>query len=150
MPTWVHLVAIGVLFLTIFGLGFKSGYDTRASKVPGELADQLKKDNESCNGDKKLTTEVQDDDQKRIDALDAELVRVKLRYASAPARCTPVYTTGSIKAGASGELRGSDDKPFGVSTEALLTYAGDAERMRLQVMACQDFINKVWSRPATR
>lgn len=141
MPPWVHLVAIGVLFLTIFGMGWKTGYDHRAARVPAELAAQLKADTAQCNADKKLTKEASDGYQTHIADLNSRLARTKLLYASQP--CVPVTGIARGSNGASGDK--GLPAAHGVAATALIEYGGDAERVGVKLDALQGFVQRVWA-----
>lgn len=91
-----------------------------------------------CEADKQITQEVSHDYQTKIDALNrrlADLKRVR------PSVCVPVTKpTSGHNAGTGAE----PPRSHGLTSDALLDYAAEAERYRLQLIGCQDFIKKTW------
>lgn len=95
---------------------------------------------EKFASDKKLTEESSRDYQIQVDALNLKLVDVKRMR---PNHCiTPITGEADSSNGSSsiGKHGGQD----GVSTDALYEYAGTCERLRIQVISLQDFIDGVW------
>lgn len=89
-----------------------------------------------CAADKQVTTEVSRDYQKNLAALRSRLAAHRVQ----PDRCIAVArpATGHDAASGTGVAAGSN----GVSSGALIEYAGDAEQYRLQLIACQQFVLK--------
>jgi hypothetical protein len=89
-----------------------------------------------CAADKQVTTEVSRDYQKNLAALRSRLAAHRVQ----PDRCIAVARTptGHDAASGAGVATGSN----GVSSGALIEYAGDAEQYRLQLIACQQFVLK--------
>lgn len=102
--------------------------------------DKFRNSLEQCTTDKALTHEVSNDYQTRIRSLNRQLVELK-RLRDKP-DCVPVSTPpGGRDAGSgTGKPSGQD----GVRSEWLLDYAAEAEQYRLQLISCQDFINRVY------
>lgn len=94
----------------------------------------------ACEADKKLTQEVSNAYQSKISSLNSQLTR--LRNVQ-PARCVPVtQPSGGYHAT---PQSGKPTRPNGgVDSSALYDFAGEAERYRLQLIGCQDFILKTW------
>lgn len=105
--------------------------------VRGER-DTYKASHSQCENDKLIAQEVSNDYQKKLSALDIKLRDLQRVYERT---CIPIDRgTGRRNAASSaGELPRSD----GIPATALLEYAGDAERVRLRLIACQDFITKI-------
>lgn len=139
------IFAVIAAVLAVWGVGVKFGYIWRSEKAAIEIEDQRKADTKSCNDDKALTTEASRAYQINLSNLNHELARVKLLYASAPTKCTSVYTAGHSSPPTETELPNAHvGDVTGITTEALIDYAGVAEHTRLQLIGCQGFITKVW------
>ena len=108
-----------------------------------ELAEQAKVLNNSCNADKAITEGVSNDYQKKLADLGRQLDAVKRVQ---PTRCIPVSAPrpacgSNAKTGANQPVDQN-----GVTSDALYSLAGEAERYRLQLIACQDFIAETWAK----
>jgi hypothetical protein len=103
------------------------------------LAAQAATINSQCNADKKLVEGVSHDYQNRLSAADVELNRLR----AATAVCVPVASTSPGCDGAAGRARPS--RPNGITAQALLDYAADYKKEHEQLIACQNFVNKVWN-----
>jgi len=90
--------------------------------------------------DKKLTEENSRAYQKQVSNLTRKLADAKRLL---PSRCV-VPVTGQASGGNRGATGGINARLDGVSSDALIDYAGECERYRLQVISLQDFINQVW------
>lgn len=144
LGNWKILAVIAAVF-AIWGVGVKFGYAWRSEKALIEIEDQRKADTKSCNDDKALTTEASHAYQINLSNLNHELARAKLLYASAPTKCTPIHTAGYPNPAASAELPNAHaGDATGITTSALIDFAGDAEHTRLQLIGCQGFVTKVW------
>lgn len=103
---------------------------------------QFAKSQEQCVKDKKLTEDTSHDYQDRLKSVTARINALKLHQ---PTKCVMPVTstpTGRISA-----PRGTKPtRTNGVTTSALYDIAGKGEKYRLQLKACQDFVNKVWER----
>lgn len=115
--------------------------DARFTKLrhAEEMASQSQQLTAQCAADKHLTEEVSNDYQTRLGALNRQLAdarRVRV------ARCVVPATdpTGGRDAppGAGEPIR----PHVGVATDALLDYAAEAERYRLQLLSCQEFVRR--------
>ena len=109
-------------------------------KHAAELSSQATTLTEAFQKDKQITYGVSDVYETKLSALNNQLAAYRLH----PAIACPVPTTGAagrhdgaagrrIPAGQNAAL----DKPF-------VEYAGEAEKYRLQLMACQSFITETW------
>lgn len=105
-----------------------------------QLAAQVQFDIAKCNDDKQITTEISHGLQNSLDIANHKLASLKLQK---PSRCVvPASST------ATGHDANST-KPIvsgqnGVTSDALYDFAGDAEKERLKLTACQGFITKTW------
>lgn len=105
-----------------------------------ELAAQETALRAECKADKELTKEVSHGYQSKITDLNAKLAALK---RVRPSRCVvPIAgdTAGRSPAAGADKPAGQDGTP----AESLYDFAGDAEKYRLQLIACQEFIEKTW------
>jgi hypothetical protein len=98
-----------------------------------------------CEDEKKITEEVMYDLQQKVSSLNARVIASKrLR----PATCVPVALDAArLDHGKTDDagLSRQDAKSFGLSSDALIDFAADAESVGLRLDACQDFIRKTWA-----
>lgn len=102
------------------------------------LASQASKLEKQCEADKVLTSEVSNGYQTRLASLADQLARARrVRHT-----CVPVapVTPGGRDAAPGIEQPVRPD--VGVTADALLDYAAEAERYRLQLLSCQEFITR--------
>jgi hypothetical protein len=93
---------------------------------------------QKCNADKKITEDVQNETQTRINSLNDQLASLKrLR----PAKCVPVL---SGPAGQHNGTTGSGKLPIsnGLRSEWLYDFSGRCESTRIELIGCQEFIKK--------
>lgn len=102
------------------------------------LAAQIQFDINKCNDDKQITSEISHGLQNDLNALNDKLKRLRQQ----PAKCLHVTNPASRHdaTASKGINAGSDE----VAAGALIDYAGDAEKYRLQLVSCQGFVSKVW------
>lgn len=132
---WPHLI-IGAL--TAYGTHWiDSAYYNHRQKTA--LEDQEKELKAACAADKEITKGVSHDFQTKNALLHADIGRLNRLYDTA---CVPVTGTAAGHNAATGT--GKPVAADGVNAQALLTFAGDAEGYRLQLIGCQDFIGRVW------
>lgn len=109
-------------------------------RLESALESQRKELLKQCQEDKDLTNEVSTDYQKKIAALNRAIDNLKLH----PAQCVTVTSAaGGHNAAAGGRV---NDRPHEVTDYQLIDYAAIAERYRLQLIGCQNFIKKVWEK----
>lgn len=125
------LIVIGLLYIRVLRA------DLAAMKLERDTAQVTLK---NCQDDQKLTQGVSNVYQTKIRSLNRQLADIK-RVRDNPG-CTPVAnTTGGRDASAgTGQPFGQD----GIRAEWLLDYAAEAEQYRLQLISCQEFIQKTW------
>lgn len=119
---------------------FLHNIDARWTKArhAQELADQKVGLEAQCAADKAITQEVSHDYQARLAALADQLARARrLRNT-----CV-VPTTPPTRGRDAAPLAGEPIRPHvGVPADALLDYAAEAERYRLQLLSCQEFVRR--------
>lgn len=130
-----RLVAYGAAILAIFGLGWHTRGIISDSRLKSALESQEIELVKKCTDNQKTTYEVSNEYQKKITALNNRIAALKLQ----PKTCVPVTITTSGYNATAGSL---DARAHGITSSALYDYAGDAEKYRLQLISCQDFINK--------
>lgn len=133
----LKLIAGGILLIAIvFGLWrlhdsiWDKGYEA------GKIAQQAICTKE-CAKAQNITNEVSHAYQVKIADLNRQLESLRVR----PPRCIAVTgeATSRHNATAGEDEHGGQN---GVPAAALYQYAGEAERYRLQLIACQDFLSK--------
>jgi hypothetical protein len=130
------LVIGGVLGFSFALLIYKAPFIGIEAFHERELSSQASELQAHCEEEKKITKDVSHEYQTKLSSLNAQLARLK-RVQS---HCIVPGTAG----GRDGEAeRGKPSGPDGVSTAWLLEFAGEAERYRLQLISCQDFIRRV-------
>lgn len=111
-------------------------------KMEAAIADVAK----ACADSKKLTEENDREYTKQIDDLGRKLAAAKRMQ---PTRCiVPVAGQAGV-----GDGRAAGDKLHrqnGVTSDALFDFAGECERLRVQVISLQSFINGVWDGKAPK
>lgn len=101
------------------------------------LAAQEQALNASCAKSQQITSEVSNDYQSQIAALNRrvrELKRVR------PDRCVPIADPAGGRDGPASP--GEHGRAHGIDAGALYDFAADGEAYRLQLIACQAFIRK--------
>lgn len=106
------------------------------------LTDQQTVLEKHCADDKQLTEENSRAYKNNMDILADRLIALKRVQ---PARCV-MPVAGETGGGPSSPFTDEHARPDGVSTDALLDYGADCERLRLQVISLQSFINDTWAR----
>lgn len=118
-----------------------------AAKVPGlqrEVESQkalFKAQAEQCEKNKQITEKVSNDYQNNLAKLNLDLGRLRKR----PATCIAVQSTSDSSGHNGSDFRQFNVRPYGISDQWLYDYAGDAERYRIQLNACQTFVKDVWA-----
>lgn len=134
---WIQIAKLAA-FLVVFGMGWYVHSQIAEAHLKDALESQEQQLILQCQNSKKITEEVSHDYQTKIAALTARVNALRMR----PARClvpTPIPSAGRDDATGAGIHAGQD----GVSTTFLLDYAALAEKQRLQLLGCQDFINRI-------
>lgn len=94
---------------------------------------------EQCAADKLVTQEVSRGYQTRLAVLNDQLARARRVRNTCVVPSTAQPADGRDAATGAGE----PVRPHvGVATDALLDFAAEAEQYRLQLLSCQDFVNR--------
>lgn len=101
-------------------------------------AASLKKE---CDAEKKITEEVSYELQNKISDLDRRANEFKRLRPD----CIPIITHAASRDNDAKGDAGFSGSNEGVNSEALFDFAADAERVGLQLDACQGFIKKTWA-----
>jgi len=134
--TW-KLAGIALILTALLGVGWGIHHHIWNQGHSAGVIDGIQQSQEQCNKDKAITKEVSSAYQKKISALNSKLNALRV----SPPKCIAVKPNtpiGRNDAAPGEELRGQNGLPSGV----LYEFAGDAEKSRLQLIACQDFINR--------
>lgn len=138
----IKLIIAGIILTGVFGAGWWVESQIAGTTLRNALEAQETALHTQCDADKKLTSEVSNALQKKLSATNARLSELKRVYSQTT--CLPIArAAGGPDAATGAKLTGPD----GITVTALFDYAGDAEKYRLQLESCQQFISKVWSRP---
>lgn len=129
---------------TMLLLAYKEHEMTKqAQEHQKAITDQISADTTKCNSDKKITKDTNDDYEKAIAVLNADLDALRMR---GPSECRSIgkssITNGSLDATtAATKLLIRDE----INPDYLIDFAGRAEQTRIKLMSCQSFITKTWS-----
>lgn len=137
------LIALGAIPTLILSLAGHSLYMDWVIE-PGQrhaLETQSKQLTEQCAADKKITEESSAKYQTDLVALNDRLNALRMRK---PAACVPIASIATRPDATAKPLKLVG--PYGLSTDFLYDFAGEAERYRLQVIGLQGFVKKVWGR----
>lgn len=135
-----YLIGICCIILTAlvsFGL-HKIDVARLEAKQIKALAAQERRLNESCDKAQQINREISHDYQEQLFALGGKLDTLKRVHANT--RCVPIADTSAGRDGSTqpGKLSG----PHGIRSEWLYDIAAEADKYRLQLIACQNFIKK--------
>lgn len=109
------------------------------------LAEQSDTLIKQCNADKAITTEVSHDYQTQIADLNARLSQLDSMCGTT--RVTvPAAKPATGRYGPAGNCQPAGT--HGVANSALYSLAGEGEKYRLQLIACQSFVTKTWAEHA--
>lgn len=141
------LALVGLSLYVVAGLtiwGLKNRVDVLELKVESveKERDHAKEQYAQCLADQQLTEEVSNGYQTKLTALNRQLSDLK-RLRDKPA-CVPTTSAASERDGTTG--RGEYARSDGIRTIWLYDFAGEAEQYRLQLISCQEFINRTWER----
>lgn len=103
-----------------------------------ELTAQAGRIEKICQQAQSITAEVSNDYQTKLSALDKRLADLKRLQRCVPVNHPADAAGGRDAAPGHGQLPGPD----GVYSDVLYDFAADAEKVRLQLIACQSFIRK--------
>lgn len=95
-----------------------------------------------CETNKAITTGISNDYQSKISDLNNKLAAAKRLH---PSKCITV-SVASPAGGRNAAAGGTQPAgAYGVASDALYDFAGEAEKYRLQLIGCQNFVEKVWA-----
>lgn len=136
LTNWRYILTSGLTFVLAY---FFHSLDVSYLEIKHAKQMQTQKEElvGQCKKAQKLTEDSANDLLKKTSDLTAKLNAYKLRLKSQP---VPATNTASGNDGSprSCQYAGSDSVD-------LLDYAADAEKYRLQLISCQNFITKVWA-----
>lgn len=144
MKTWL-LIGSTALVTTMACFGVHSLYMIKVRHdQTTALADQKSTLTAQCSAAKKTTEEVSHELQQKLSVRDASLADARRLLNSGKCRASvDVNTSGRHDGQASaGELRLQDGLGLEADGQELFDIAGDAESVRLRLIACQDFVTK--------
>ena len=108
-----------------------------------ELEAQAKSLDAQCLKEKAVTEGVSNDYLEKLHALNSRYDSLRVQHG----RCVSVAASKPAvrdNATAAAELPRQDGKSVGLTSDALFSFARDAEHVRLQLLGCQSFITKTW------
>ncbi len=135
LTNW-KIFGMGAVIIAFFGSGVYVRGQWDESRLESKLKAQEAVLIKQCDDDKQKTTEVSRAYQDKIAALNSRIAALRVR----PAKCVPVAISSG---GRNGEASGA--KPsgaHGIDDRFLIDYAAEAEKYRLQLLSCQDFVRK--------
>lgn len=133
---WRYILTSGLTFALAY---FLHSLDVSYLEIKhaNELSTQRDQLVSDCKKAQKLTEESANDLLKKTDDLTAKLNAYKLRLKPKPMP-TPNPASGNDGGSSTCQYAGSDSGD-------LLDYGATAEKYRLQLISCQQFITKVWA-----
>lgn len=134
---WIVIPAILVTGFIAFQL-HKIDVARLEAKQNKALAAQEKQLNEACDKAQQITKEVSHDYQEQLSTLGRQLDTLK--RVRAQSKCVPVSNSPARRDEPT--HAGEFFRHHGLRTDWLYDFAGDAEKYRLQLIACQNFIKK--------
>jgi hypothetical protein len=139
----IRMVAIASLATACFGSGWYVRGEYDASRLKSQLMEQERAIVAQCEADKKLTSEVSNEYQKKITVLNRRVGELKRLHSAV---CVPIAGTpgGHDAAEGAGKL----PRPHGIAAGPLYDFGDDAEQVGLRLDACQDFVRRVWKKKA--
>lgn len=133
---WQPIVATILTFILSYGLHRLDVYRLEDNQRQA-LEEQSVSLQNNCKKVQAITEGVSNDYHKKIINLNASLVALKRVQ---PSRCVPLSTANATRGNNDSNTPSINAGQDGVTSEALIDFAGDAERYRLQLNACQAFI----------
>lgn len=121
------ILALGLSVQTARISWIKAQHSAELSRQETSLTEQFRKN-------QTITNEVSNAFQNSLSSLSDRLAALRMRGAG---ECMPVSVAPSGRDGSSGAGHAG---AHGVDPATLYDYAGEAERYRLQLIACQDFV----------
>lgn len=134
---WIVIPAVLITAFAAFQL-HKLDVARLEAKQIKTLAAQEKKLNEACDKAQQLTEGVSHDYQAQLSALNNKLAALK-RVRAKP-QCVPIANPAAGHDGATQPDKLSG--PRGIRPDWLYDTAFEADKYRLQLIACQDFVKK--------
>lgn len=142
MPIWIikYWIVIPAVLITAFVAFQLHKIDTARleAKYQAALSAQEKQLNEACDKAQQINKEVSHDYQEQLSNLGRKLDTLKRVHANT--QCVPITGTAAGRDGAAKPDKLSG--PNGIRAEWLYDTAAEADKYRLQLIACQDFIKK--------
>lgn len=117
------------------------------AKQRADLVKLANADTKSCNDDKEITERVSHEYEDKISNLNAQLddlQRVR------PNVCITVTSNTAPRNNGTSKPRQSVNQNAKIDSDALYGLAGEGERYRIQLMACQQFVNETWKEQADK
>jgi hypothetical protein len=116
-------------------------------KEAADITAQQTADTKSCNADKAITEGVSHAYEDKITALNSQLNDLQRVRPNVCVTIAAVPTRGSHGSAQQSKPAGSD---AGVNSDALYALAGEGEKYRLQLIACQQFVTETWAEKAAQ
>lgn len=96
-----------------------------------------------CAEEKAITKGVSDEFQEKYSDVSRKLSAARRMYANTCVKLQPPRSASGYNAEAGNALNAGQDA---VAAESFVEFAGEAEKYRLQLIGCQDFITRTWAR----
>lgn len=127
---------IAFVIHTLAATWMEASYELKLTEQKAALTKQ-------CEDAKVITEEVSNEYQKQLAVRDASLADARrMLNKKCTATVVGIPTTGHNGSSGTGKSSGSYDLGVRVDAEELLDIATDGEKYRLQLLGCQDFIEK--------
>ena len=137
--TWQIPFGIGIIVASAFLILLHLWDVNRIEdKNDAALKAQVTFNIKQCDADKQITTNASSDYENKINALNDQLDKLRQQ----PARIVYVTKQASgSNATAPGHINAGSNA---IDSSKFTSYGGSCEKLRLQVIGLQDFINKTW------
>lgn len=134
----LRLVGYGVAILAVFSSGWHVNGMRWEAKLKTALERQMIELVARCEEDKEITAKAAESYENKISTLSNRVASLKRVSAT---KCVPIANTASVTHGSPATGLSNAN---GITASELVDYAGDAEKVRQQLISLQDFVRDVW------
>ena len=140
IANWKSVLSVFATAFLAYGLHALDVYRLE-DKERADLSEQATVLTNACKADKAITEGVSHEYEGKIFALNQQLDAIK---RVRPTSCIVVQPSRAARGRDAASSTAKPARPDGITSDALLDFARDAEQYRLQLTACQAFIAETW------